>query len=256
MLRIEARMLFTGAVLVAGLAGTGVRVEADDAALRARVEDRLRKARVDGSVQVAVEEGRVELQGFVTTVHDKAEAERAAARESPKLVSKLRVVPEETPDPVILKAAERAILGYVRYDVFDSVGVGVENGVVTLTGSVRDPDRRSDLERRVARLAGVREVKNQIEVQSASLYDEQLRHQLARAIYGDLLQRFAASPNPPVRIIVDRGKVTLTGYVGTQVEQAMLGHLARSFMAFAVDNRVEIERERPKEPAPVRAQQG
>jgi osmotically-inducible protein OsmY len=252
MLRIDDRRLLVGGALVATLAGTGVRVQADDATMRTRVEDRLRKANVDGSVEAQVVDGTVVLDGFVTTAGAKAEAEKAAAKESKNLKSRLRVVPEARPDDAILAAAEKAVLGYVRYGVFDSVGLMVEDGVVTLNGSVRDPDRRSDLEKRVAGLSGVREVKNQIGVQSASLYDEQLRQQLAWAIYGDLLQRFASSPNPPVRILVDRGRVTLTGYVSSRVEQAMLGHLARSFMAFGVDNRVEVESERRREPAPAR----
>jgi hyperosmotically inducible protein len=256
MLRIDARMLLAGGALVAALTGTGIRAQADEATLRTRVEDRLRRAHVDGSVQAVIEDGKVVLEGFVTTAGAKTEAEKAAAKESRNLESRLRVIPEGQPDDAILAAAEKAILGYVRYGVFDSVGLGVENGVVTLTGSVRDPDRRSDLEKRVARLTGVREVKNQIAVQSASLYDEQLRRQLAWAIYGDLLQRFASNPNPPVRIIVDQGRVTLTGYVGSRVEQAMLGHIARSFLAFGVDNRVEIERETRKEPAAPRSHEG
>jgi len=256
MLRFEGRMLLTGLALVAVLTGTGAGVEADEAALRTRVEERLRKAHVDGNVQAVIEDGKVVLEGFVTTARAKTEAEKAAARESRGLESRLRVIPEERSDAAILGSAEKAILSYVRYGVFDSVGLGVENGVVTLTGSVRDPDRRSHLEQRVARLAGVREVKNQVAVQSASLYDEQLRQQLAGAIYGDLLQRFASSPNPPVRIIVNGGRVILTGYVGSRVEQAMLGHIARGFLAFAVDNRVEIERKTPREPVPARSHQG
>ena len=256
MLRIDDRMLLAGGALVAMLTGTGIRVQADEATLRTRVEDRLRKANLDGNVRAVIEDGKLVLEGFVTTAGAKTEAERAAAKESRNLESRLRVMPEGRPDASIFAAAEKAILGYVRYGVFDSVGLGVENGVVTLTGSVRDPDRRSDLEKRVARLAGVREVKNQIAVQSASLYDERLRQRLAWAIYGDLLQRFASSPNPPVRIIVDRGRVTLTGYVGSRVEQAMLGHIARSFLALGVDNQVEIEREKRKEPAPGRSHQG
>ena len=49
-----------------------------------------------------------------------------------------------------------SVLGYVHYGVFDSVGVGVDGGVVTLTGSVVQPWHKDDIQKRVARLEGVR----------------------------------------------------------------------------------------------------
>jgi len=143
-----------------------------------------------------------------------------------------------------------AVLGYVHYDVFDSVGVGVEDGVVTLTGSVLQPWHKDDLQKRVARLEGVREVKNQIRVQPVSIFDDRLRVQLYRQIYGSgMFQRYASFANPPIHIIVENGNITLTGLVNSQVEKAVLGSIARETLAFRVDNQVQIESELNKEPA-------
>jgi len=143
-----------------------------------------------------------------------------------------------------------AVLGYVHYGVFDSIGVGVDNGVVTLTGSVLEPWHKDDLQKRVARLEGVREVKNQIRVQPASIFDDRLRVQLYRQIYGPgTFERFAMLTNPPIHIVVENGNITLTGLVNSRVENATLESIARGTLAFKVDNQVQVESDLNKEPS-------
>jgi hyperosmotically inducible protein len=143
-----------------------------------------------------------------------------------------------------------SVLGYVHYGVFDSVGVGVQDGVVTLTGSVLQPWHKDDIQKRVAGLEGVREVKNQIRVQPVSIFDDRLRVQLYRQIYGaSMFQRYASFANPPIHIVVENGNITLTGLVNSQVEKAVLGSIARGTLAFRVDNQVQIESEIGKEPS-------
>lgn len=145
-------------------------------------------------------------------------------------------------DEAIRDAAADAVLGYVNYGVFDSVDLGVEDGVVLLQGSVRQPWHKKDIERRVARLDGVRGVRNEIRVQPVSSHDDALRRQLYRRIYGQgLLARFAGVHNPPVHIVVEHGNITLTGFVGSQVEKVQLEMAARQTLSFAVDNRVQVE---------------
>jgi hyperosmotically inducible protein len=153
-------------------------------------------------------------------------------------------------DGALRKAVADAVLGYPRYGVFDSVGVGVDNGVVTLQGSVRDSGRKDEIDRRVARLDGVREVRNEIRVQPASLFDDRLRLELYRRIYGNgLFERYATFANPPIRIIVDHGNITLAGVVNSRVEKVALESIARGVLAFKVDNQVQVESEIEKEPA-------
>jgi hyperosmotically inducible protein len=161
-----------------------------------------------------------------------------------------RAVAASPTDADIQSDVVDAVLGYVNYGVFDSVGVGVENGVVTLTGSVLQPWHKDDLQKRVAKLEGVREVKNQIRVQPVSVFDDRLRVQLYRQIYGaGMFQRYASFANPPIHILVENGNITLTGLVNSQVEKAVLGSIARGTLAFRVDNQVQIESELNKEPA-------
>jgi osmotically-inducible protein OsmY len=144
-------------------------------------------------------------------------------------------------DEMIRSAAADAILGDPYYGVFDSVGVGVENGVVVLQGSVRHPWRKQNIEKRVARIDGVREVKSEIRVQPVSFNDDRLRAELYRRIYGTVLQRFAFSAYQPVHIVVENGNVTLTGFVNSRVEKVQLETIARSTLSFGVDNRVQVE---------------
>jgi hyperosmotically inducible periplasmic protein len=161
----------------------------------------------------------------------------------------VRAAPAPIADADLQADVVDSVLGYVHYGVFDSVGVGVENGVVTLTGSVLQPWRKDDIQKRVARLEGVREVKNQIRVQPVSGFDNRLRVQLYRQIYGQgMFERFASMPNPPIHIVVENGNITLTGLVNSRVEKAVLESIARGSLAFKVDNQVQIESELDKEP--------
>jgi osmotically-inducible protein OsmY len=144
-------------------------------------------------------------------------------------------------DEALREAARDAVLDYPYYGVFDSVELGVENGVVLLRGSVRHGWRKEEIGRRVARVDGVREVRNEISVQPVSFNDDRLRAELYRRIYGTVLERFADTLHPPVRIIVENGNVTLTGFVNSQVEKVQLDTIVRSTLSFAVENRVQVE---------------
>jgi osmotically-inducible protein OsmY len=235
-----------GALALAGIALSALPVLADDAVIQGRVETRLRKAGLDREpdVRASVQDGTIVLDGAVTTVAARNAAEKVAGKESKTVVNRLRVVPEvERSDADIRKAASKVILGYVHYGVFDSVAVGVENGVVTLTGSVYQPYRRNDLEARLAKVPGVREIHNEVGVESNSFFDERLRRQIAFQVYGTDRFTNLSRVNPPVRIIVDHGRVTLTGYVNSEVERVMIGHIARGTLAFAVDNQVKLDRD-------------
>jgi len=230
---------------------------ASDADLQKRVEDRLAKAGLEqkGSIQVAVTDGAVTLDGFTLTVDARRDAERAAGKVSKKVESRLVVRPEPVSDAKVQKAAAEAILREPRYDVFDSVGVAVTDGVVLLGGSVRQPWLKDALDRRVGEVPGVRDIRNEIRVAPASTFDDRLRAQLYRRIYGDdMFVRYSNWASPPIRIVVENGRVTLTGLVNSSVEQVRLGMIARGTLAFKVTNSVEVESERPKEPAPTSQQ--
>ncbi len=225
---------------------------ASDAELQKRVEDRLAKAGLAqrGDVQVSVKDGVVALDGFTLTVDARREAEKAAGKVSKRVESHLVVRPEEAvSDAQLQKRVADAILREPRYGVFDSVGVAVQDGVVVLQGSVYQPWLKDSFDHRVAQVVGVKDIKNEIWIAPASNYDDRLRAQLYRRIYGDdMFVRYSNWAEPPIRIVVENGNVTLTGIVNSPVEQVRLGMIARGTLAFKVTNAVEVESERTKEP--------
>src|SRR5256885_8000190 len=87
--------------------------------------------------------------------------------------------------------------------VFNSVTLGVKDGVVTLGGEVINyPDRDSAISL-VQNEPGVKDVVANIKVLPTSIFDDQLRLRLARMIYGDpVLSRYAIDPQAPIRIVV------------------------------------------------------
>ncbi len=229
---------------------TGLAAEAfaaSDAELARRIERRLLKAgfaeRAD--VKVDVESGVARLTGLVLRWADVREADRLARKDVKSVVNLLRVVPE-TPrtDEDVRADVERAVLRWERYGPFDAVGVEVREGVVSLGGWVENPWKRGQVEERLTRVDGIRDVINNLRVQGFSSGDEALRREVFDKIYADpLFVRYANLVDPPVRVFVDRGRVTLAGLVASRVEQASVGHIARGTLAFSVTNLVEVESE-------------
>src|SRR5512132_810764 len=121
----------------------------------------------------------------------------------------------------------RSILSYTRLTIFDNINATVENGAVVLTGKVTMPFKKNDLEQRVAKIDGVRSVRNDIGVLPVSPFDDQLRYRISRAIYSNpSFWNYASMSNPPIHIIVEGGRVTLSGVVNSNVERMLAGSLA------------------------------
>jgi hyperosmotically inducible protein len=138
----------------------------------------------------------------------------------------------------------RALNNYTRITIFDDVNIGVEGGVVTLTGKVTMPYKKDDIGRRVGSIDGVRELQNRIDVLPVSPYDDDLRYRIARAIYGNpSFWNYAAMANPPIHIIVDRGRVTLTGVVNSNVERMLARSLATGWGELSVINQLRTDAE-------------
>jgi hyperosmotically inducible protein len=89
-------------------------------------------------------------------------------------------------------------------------------------------------------VAAVTSIDNQIEVLPVSQFDNDLRFRIARAIYSNHNFRpYASMVNPPIHIIVDRGRVTLEGVVNSQVDRMLARSIASSFLAFDVKNELQ-----------------
>lgn len=238
------------AVVAVLLTGTPA-LAADDAAILRDIEARFEKKNVaqDAEVEVAVSNGEVTLTGVATHLPASRLAEKLARKESKVVHNRIRVVIEEpVKDADIVEGIRSAILRYPRYEIFDYVEFGVRDGNVLLQGSVIHPWKKTDIESRVAEVAGIKAIENNISVQSFSQFDSDLRRSLARRIYGDpRFVQYGARSNPPIRILVDRGHVTLAGWVNSPVEKAVLGHIALSSPSFSVKNQLNVDTDVPAE---------
>ena len=144
----------------------------------------------------------------------------------------------------IFQDVSKQVLRYPQFTIYDSINAQVVDGVVTLTGKVTKPYKRNDIERRVARVAGVTQVNNEITVLPVSQFDDELRFRIARALYGNSsFWRYGSMVNPPIHIIVENGRVTLEGVVNSNVDRMLARSIASSFDAFEVTNNLKTDAE-------------
>jgi osmotically-inducible protein OsmY len=137
-----------------------------------------------------------------------------------------------------------AVNTYTQFTIFDDVSAGVKDGVVTLTGKVAMPYKRDDIERRVREIDGVAKVDNKIGVLPVSSFDDELRFRIARSIYGNTaFWNYASMANPPIHIIVENSRVTLTGVVNSEVDRALARSLATRFGVLSVTNDLRTDAE-------------
>src|SRR5947207_4946387 len=144
----------------------------------------------------------------------------------------------------VLKDVATSVERYTQFTIFDDVSAYVKDGVVTLTGNVTMPYKRDDIEKRVAKVDGVRTVRDEIAVLPVSQFDDELRYRIARSIYGHSnFWNYAIMPNPPIHIVVEHGRVTLTGVVNSDVDRMLARSLASQFNAFSVTNDLKTDAE-------------
>jgi osmotically-inducible protein OsmY len=115
------------------------------------------------------------------------------------------------------------------YSVFDYLSTKIEGSTVILTGQVVHPRLKSDAEAVVKKVKGVTRVQNAVELLPTSSSDDRIRQATYRAIYVDpALSRYRYSERPMIRIIVERGGVSLEGAVYDQSDVTVAGLRAKS----------------------------
>lgn len=145
-------------------------------------------------------------------------------------------------DLSVAEDAIREVRQYPQITIFDDVSVEVETGIVTLRGKVTMPYKKSEIEKRIAKVGGVRELRNEIGVLPVSSFDDDLRYRIAKAIYSNpSFWNYAAMANPPIHIIVEHGHVTLTGVVSSNVERMLARSLATGLGELSVTNQLRTD---------------
>jgi hyperosmotically inducible protein len=144
----------------------------------------------------------------------------------------------------VLKDVATSVDRYSQFTIFDDVSARVKDGHVTLSGKVTMPFKRDDIERRVSKVAGVVDLRDEITVLPVSTFDDDLRFKIARSIYGHSnFWNYAIMPNPPIHIVVEHGRVTLTGVVNSEVDRMLARSLASQSNAFSVTNDLKTDAE-------------
>ena len=144
----------------------------------------------------------------------------------------------------VFNDVSKSVNRYPQFSIFDDVNATVKDGVVTLTGEVTMPYKRDEIEKRVANIDGVREIRSKITVLPVSQSDDRLRYQIARAIYGNPnFWNYAIGPNPSIHIIVEHGHVRLTGVVLNQLDRQYARTLVSQFGVMSVSNELKTEAE-------------
>ena len=143
------------------------------------------------------------------------------------------------------KKVRKELVTLPYYGVFDNLAYQVSGDTVTLYGQVVRPSTREDAARRVAHIAGVRQVVNRIEVLPLSSFDDSIRVRTYRSIFNTGgLYRYAMGGNPSLHIIVNNGHVTLEGVVANEADKR-LAYIAASQVpgVFSVTNNLRTDRD-------------
>jgi hyperosmotically inducible periplasmic protein len=208
---------------LAAQAGSAASAQTENPAVSAAAA-RLNKAQYR-NVKVSVDHGIATLTGFVNLYEYKADAEKRV-RKAAGVTAVRNLIEVEGPSlsDKDLQAKLAEDLAYDRVGwgdaAFNAITVGVDHGVVTLGGHARtDVDKDSALAL-VATTHGVKDVVDEIEVDPVSIMDNEIRRNVARAIYGySFLSKYAVDPVRPIRISVQNGHVELYGVVDSQADK-------------------------------------
>ena len=151
---------------------------------------------------------------------------------------------QERKDLQVFRDISNSVNRYTQFTIFDNIEASVTDGNVVLSGWVTMPYKKNDIERRIRKIDGVMMVENKIDVLPVSQFDDELRYRIARAIYSNSsFWNYAAMANPPIHIVVNRGRVTLTGVVQSNVERMLARSLATGFGSFEVKNALKTDDE-------------
>ena len=197
----------------------------DDMTLQAMVMDELAwTPNVDAAhIGVAAQNGVVTLSGIVSSLAEKVAAEQAARRVkgvqgiAQEIVVRLPTAHRHTDEEI----ADRA-LKVLNWDLEvpdEQIQVKVENGIVTLTGTVTYHFQRAAADRDIRRLGGVTDIVNLLEIRPSAdqVADPvSVHHKIENA-----LRRSADMEASHVSVEVSGSKVTLRGRVKTWWERSL-----------------------------------
>jgi hyperosmotically inducible periplasmic protein len=196
-------------------------------------------------VTASTDDSIATLQGTVKLLVDKLDAAKKVDKvEHVAGVRNHIEVEGNVPDQQL----QQQLADKLRYDrlgygiVFNALGLNVQNGVVTVTGDVRDYPARDSALSLIATTPGVKDLIDNINVLPVSPMDDDIRLRVARAIYGQpSMTKYANDPQAPIRIVVNNGRVTLYGVVDSPMDKQIAETQAKSVPnVFSVDSKLVV----------------
>jgi len=150
----------------------------------------------------------------------------------------------KSPMTALERQVRKELITLPFYSLFDHIQFQIEGNTVMLSGSVYRPSLKKSAERVLARVEGIENVKNDIEVLPTSTFDDSIRRAMLRTIYGDtVLSRYSQGSHPAIRIIVRNGDVTLEGAVINEGDKNLAGIRANTVNnVFKVTNNLKVAR--------------
>jgi len=195
---------------------------------------------------ISVSGGAIMLSGTVSSLWLKEETINRALKVPGRtsVESELTIVKAESDEKLAAEVIKR-ISSFDRLSpVYDDISGSVKNGVVHMLGAMTDEKNLRDLVERVAKVRGVQAIDNKIVLLPANRSDDQLRVAIANAIYRNTEFEQYSMANPPIKVIVNNGYVTLTGIVRSDVERIKAHESAASvFGVIKLDDRVKLAKD-------------
>lgn len=203
----------------------------------------LEKARIH-KFQILTEDGTTSLEGQAVVLKDKLEAQRIAERYlKVEVVNNIVLMPapHKTDGQITIDVVAQLRNNLTRSRLFNTLSVETKEGRVLLTGRVRDAYLSELAEEAATEVVGVQAVENQIEVLPASLGDDRMRFAVYRRLAGRFPNYFVGA-QPSINIVVDYGRVTLVGFVNSEVDRQMAGVLTRQMAGILeVNNQLKVD---------------
>lgn len=138
-------------------------------------------------------------------------------------------------DDRIRTAVEREI-NAAKHVPLNPINISVNNGIVTLDGSVPHILARQRATRIASMVKGVRSVVNQLQVKDSGRSDNEIRSDVIAALAGD-----PATDSWEIGVGVTGGTATLTGAVDSYAERTLASDVARAVKGVrAIDNQITV----------------
>ena len=137
----------------------------------------------------------------------------------------------------------KKLRGLTNYSVFDHISYSVNGSTVTLYGKVYSLGTVNQAENEIEDIDGVSTVINKIEMLPPSPGDDRIRREAIRLFANRGPAQYFSEINPEVRIIVERGRLTLEGNVARKGDSDLLNLLANSITGvFEVTNNLTVSK--------------